>query len=102
MLVTFKSTAYADITMFGEIAMTLLKMMGQSGQVPGAIRAKEVSSARKLLVDNVEKLDPEPPAQDNPKAPDEEAPISLSTRARPLIALLDASIESGADVIWET
>lgn len=102
MLVTFKSSAYADITMFGEIAMTLLKMMGQSGQVPGAIRAKEVRSARKQLVENVEKLDPEPASQDTLRDPDEEAPISLSTRARPLIALLDASIESSVDVIWES
>lgn len=102
MLVTFKSSAYADITMFGEIAMTLLKMMGQSGQVPGAIRAKDVSTARKMLVENVEKVDPEPPTENTAKDPDEEAPISLSTRARPLIALLDSSIEAGVDVIWES
>ena len=101
MLVTFKSTAYADITMFGEIAMTLLRMMGQSGQVPGAMRAKEVAAARQLLEENVEKLEP---PEENPRDldPDEDAPISLSTRARPLLALLEASIEAGADVIWES
>ncbi|MBX2823201.1 MAG: DUF1840 domain-containing protein [Gammaproteobacteria bacterium] len=100
MLVTFKSTAYADITMFGEIAMSLLKMMGQSGQVPGAIRAKDLAAARKSLEENVAKLEPEEP--ERAPDPDEDAPISLSTRARPLLALLDASIESNVDVIWET
>jgi len=100
MLVTFKSTAYADITMFGEIAMSLLKMMGQSGQVPGAIRAKDLREARQSLEESVAKLEPDEPERETD--PDEEAPISLSTRARPLLALLDASIEAKADVIWET
>ncbi|MEP6606140.1 MAG: DUF1840 domain-containing protein, partial [Nitrosospira sp.] len=42
MLLTFKSDAYADITMFGDVAQQLLKMMGHSGTVPGAILAKDV------------------------------------------------------------
>jgi len=45
MLVTFRTSAYANITMFGDIAVTLLKMMGHSGTVPSAIRADDVPAA---------------------------------------------------------
>ncbi len=45
MLVTFKSDAYADIMMFGDAALRLLKMMGHSGTVPSAILAEDVPAA---------------------------------------------------------
>ena len=45
MLITFKSDAYADIIMFGDIAERLLKMMGHSGTVPSAILADDVPAA---------------------------------------------------------
>jgi len=48
-LVTFKSTAYADITMFGDAATDLLKLMGQSGNIPGAIMGKDVGAAMENL-----------------------------------------------------
>jgi hypothetical protein len=35
MIVTFRSKAHADIMMFGDIAVNLLKLMGHSGTVPG-------------------------------------------------------------------
>ena len=36
-LIKFKTDAYADIIMFGDVAQQLLKMMGHSGTVPSAI-----------------------------------------------------------------
>lgn len=45
MLVTFSTKVYADITMFGDIALVMLKMMGHSGTVPSAIRAEDVPVA---------------------------------------------------------
>ena len=45
MLVTFSTTAYADITMFGGVAVTLLEMMGHSGTVPGAILTADLPAA---------------------------------------------------------
>jgi hypothetical protein len=41
MLVTFTTDAYADITMFGDVVHTMLKMMGHSGTVPGALLAAD-------------------------------------------------------------
>ena len=45
MLVTFSCPAYADITMFGDVAIRLLKMMGHSGTVPSALLAADVPAA---------------------------------------------------------
>jgi hypothetical protein len=45
MLVTFTTDAYADITMFGDVALAMLKMMGHSATVPGAILAEDVPVA---------------------------------------------------------
>jgi len=49
MLVKFTTNAYADITMFGDIALTMLKMMGHSGTVPGAILAADIPAALSRL-----------------------------------------------------
>jgi hypothetical protein len=45
MIVTFRTKAHADIMMFGDIAITLLKLMGHSGTVPSALQAGEVPAA---------------------------------------------------------
>jgi len=49
MLVTFTTKAYADITMFGDVALALLKKMGHSATVPGAILAADVPAALSKL-----------------------------------------------------
>lgn len=41
--------AYADITMFGDVALVLLKMMGHSGTVPSSILAADVPAALSRL-----------------------------------------------------
>ncbi|MEA1053075.1 DUF1840 family protein, partial [Lamprobacter modestohalophilus] len=33
MLITFETKAHANITMFGDVAVTLIKLMGHSGAV---------------------------------------------------------------------
>jgi len=49
MLVTFTTDAYADITMFGDVALAMLKMMGHSATVPSAILAADVPEALSRL-----------------------------------------------------
>jgi hypothetical protein len=50
MLIKFKTTAsYPEITMFGEVALKLLKMMGRRGTVPSAISADDIPAALELL-----------------------------------------------------
>ena len=46
MLVTFRSKAWGNVTMFGDVAETLLKMMGHTGTVPSALLAADIPAAR--------------------------------------------------------
>jgi len=48
MLVKFKSDA-GNMTMFGEVAVDLLKLMGQTGALPGALLAKDIPAALERL-----------------------------------------------------
>ena len=100
MLVTFTCSAYADITMFGDVAVRLLKLMGHSGAVPGALLEEDVGPALERLEAAVEadrqSQKSEPPAEDD----DGEPVISLSHRALPLIELLRAAVKAKAFVMW--
>lgn len=97
MLVTFTTPAYADITMFGDVALNLLKMMGHSATVPGAILADDLAPALERLKSGLAKA--APPAADTDD--DEDPPVSLAHRALPLIELLEAAAKSGKDVMWK-
>ena len=102
MLITFTCPAYADITMFGDVAIRLLKMMGHSGTVPSALAAEDVRPALDRLVTalRVEESSAEPAtsAEDD----DEEPPVSLAHRALPLIELLKAATEKQCSVMWDS
>ena len=104
MLVTFKSTAYADITMFGDAATDLLKLMGHSGNIPGAILAEDVSDAlEKLKQSLADRPDALAETKADPDDGDEQSNrVALSTRAVPLIELLEAAAASGANVQWDS
>ena len=98
MLVTFTTDAYADITMFGDVALPLLKMMGHSGTVPSAILAEDVPAALSRLTAAIEAAKAAPSVDDE----DEDEPqVSLSNRAWPLINLLTAAAKEGCDVMWK-
>ena len=98
MLVTFTTDAYADITMFGDVALALLKMMGHSGTVPSAILAADVPAALSRLTAGIEAAKAVPSVDDE----DEDEPqVSLSNRALPLINLLTAAAQAGSDVMWK-
>ena len=98
MLVTFTTDAYADITMFGDVALALLKMMGHSGTVPSAILAADVPAALSRLTAGIEAAKAVPSVDDE----DEDEPqVSLSNRALPLINLLTSAAQAGSDVMWK-
>lgn len=116
MLVTFSSTATESITLFGDVAVTLIKMMGSSGRVPSALGADEVSAALQRLESAIQQLRVQLHAQ--PAAPpamnedwgsddqkdddkDREPPVDLATRAVPLIALLKRAAAAHAPVMWQ-
>lgn len=98
MLVTFTTDAYADITMFGDDAKALLKMMGHSGTVPSAILAADVPAALSRLTAGIEVVKAAPAVETEDE---DEPPVSLSNRALPLIELLAAAAKDGCDVMWK-
>ncbi|OYW39872.1 MAG: hypothetical protein B7Z35_03015 [Hydrogenophilales bacterium 12-61-10] len=104
MLVTFTCKAYADITMFGDVAQSLLKMMGHSDTVPGAILAADVPAALENLkraVDQIKAAPPQSASADPHADADEQQPVSLAHRALPLIELLTAAARDQVDVMWK-
>jgi hypothetical protein len=103
MLITFKSDAYADIMMFGDAALRLLKMMGHSGTVPSAILADDVPAALdrlKRAIEEGKSGSQEPGTESGGSEPDDQT-ISLTYRAIPLIELLTAAAKKHCDVMWD-
>jgi hypothetical protein len=102
MLVTFSTSVYADITMFGDVAVQLLRMMGHSGTVPGALLADEVQPALERLEAAIEAEKRTREAEGAASEDEEGEPVvPLSHRALPLIELLRAAAREDANVMWD-
>ncbi|MBA3754845.1 MAG: DUF1840 domain-containing protein [Nitrosomonas sp.] len=100
MLVTFTTDAHADIIMFGDVALTLLKMMGHSKTVPGAILAADVPMALNRLKAAINAENASPPVEQ--EGEDEaERLVSIADRALPVINLLTAAAEAKCNVMWK-
>lgn len=98
MLVTFTTNAYADITMFGHVALAMIKMMGHSATVPGAILAADVPAALSRLTAAIDAVKAVPPVEDKET---EERVVSMAHRALPLIGLLAAAAKAESNVMWK-
>ena len=102
MLVTFTTDAYADITMFGDVGIALLKMMGHSATVPGAILAADVPAALRQLTAAIDAEKNSAPIKNNDEDNDDDEPeVSLAHRAMPLIDLLAAAAKADVNVMWK-
>ncbi|OED93288.1 DUF1840 domain-containing protein [Vibrio breoganii] len=113
MLITFRCKSYANVTMFGDIGLQMIKMMGHSGTVPGAILAPDLPEALSKLtlslatecttaqkdtsstryVEDVEDVEEDALS---------EQVVGLNLRAVPLIELLKSAINAQCDVMWDT
>lgn len=104
MLIRFETKSYPTITMFGDVAVTLIKLMGHSGSVPGALLAEDVPAALERLKSAVAEhpeipLDPDSGGQRNR---DERETVSLAHRALPLIELLESAAKDGENLMWDS
>jgi hypothetical protein len=95
MLVTFTTKAYADITMFGEVAVALLKLTGHSGTVPSAILAEDVPAALERLTTAINA------GKGAQTTGDKDDAVSMAHRALPLINLFTAAAKENCDIMWK-
>ena len=102
MLVTFSCPACANITLFGDAAVRLLKLMGHSGAVPGALLAADVQAALERLEAAVEADEQSPEPEATAQSEDGEPAVSLSHRALPMIEFLRAAAKANCDVMWDS
>ncbi|MEZ5586501.1 MAG: DUF1840 domain-containing protein [Sedimenticolaceae bacterium] len=102
MLVTFSCPVYADITMFGDVAVHLLKLMGHSGTVPSAMVAVDVPAALARLEAAVAAEGDSPATAESSQAEEDEPAVTLRHRALPLIELLKSAKKAECNVMWES
>jgi hypothetical protein len=103
LLITFKTRArYPNITMFGDVALQLLKLMGRRETVPSAIEPEDIPDALNRLRKGLAiQEQSDATSQPTDTTDDEEPSVSVGTRAGPLIELLEAAAEEGVSVMWE-
>ena len=102
MLITFKSRAHADVTMFGDVALELIRLMGRRDTVPSAMYPEDIPDALgKLRSGLVLQEAAESVVVTNDVDEDEEEQIGIQTRAIPLIELMVAAKKEQVPVMWE-
>jgi hypothetical protein len=101
MTVTFDSKV-GRVTMLGDVAISLLKMMGHSGTVPSALLAEDIPEALSHLRQSLAAADALL-GNDSHEREDTERPavISLRTRAYPLMQLLENAAKHSAAILWD-
>lgn len=100
MLVKFDSKV-GSLTMFGDVALELLKMMGHSGTVPSAILAADIPPAVARLEAALGALPPDARPKADIERKDDSPKVSLRQRAFPLIELCRRAADAGADLLWD-
>jgi hypothetical protein len=102
-LITFRSPAHGDITYLGAVAETLIRLMGHSATVPGALAAEDVPAALQNLRQGLRAAAQAPPPSANRagEEDDEEVPVPLTHRALPLVEMLEAAERSREYVMWD-
>lgn len=113
MLVTFRSTATESITMFQDVAVQLLKLMGATGRIPGALGPEDVGPALQRLESATEQIkagthataarpaDNEDSKHEDNDDDERQAPVDIATRAVPLLSIMKRAAAAHAELMWE-
>lgn len=87
--------------MFGDVAKTLLKMMGHSGTVPSAILPEDIPAAIQKLEAALESAPPASTETSDADQDRDEEPVALSQRAFPLLELLKNAAKNDCSILWD-
>jgi hypothetical protein len=79
----------------------LLKLMGHSATIPGALGAQDVRAALQRLQAAIDAGDQPPESEEPADTEDAEPAVSLSLRAWPLIELLKTAEKANCHVMWD-
>ena len=90
MLIQFSCKTNPNITMFENDAKHMLKLMNQSGQIPSALNPEDIVAALNALQQGLKA-----------ETDNNDAEISMSTRAYPLSELLKHAIAKEEPVMWD-
>jgi hypothetical protein len=101
MLVKFDSDV-GTLTIFGDVAVQLLKSMGHTGEVPSAILPEDIPAALTRLKAAAvsQAVSPEAARATSAGDPEHELPVTLKQRAFPLIELLERAAKEECEVLW--
>lgn len=107
MLIIFKSKAAGDVMMFGDVAHSLMEIMGKATTEQGIVTVEQLPGAIARLKAAVAQDKAEKPVVDHDERVFEKTPeggkrehVSLARRAVPLIELLEYSLQEKVPVTW--
>jgi len=100
MLVKFDSEV-GSVTMFGDVAIAVLKMMGHSGTVPSALLADDIPAALQKLKSGLAMTSDASDVRAENNQDDKPPPVSLRQRAFPLVELLERAAARRVDITWK-
>ncbi|GLP95471.1 DUF1840 family protein [Paraferrimonas sedimenticola] len=91
-MITFSTKYHADIPMFDAVGKQFLTLMEQSERVPGALKPEQVAAAMQSLQTAL--------SQREEVEDSEDEKVALSTRAKPLLELLQSALDNNEYVQW--
>ena len=113
MLITFKTKAYPNVMMYQEHAKRILDLLNKDadaerGVITSAeaeravdVLEREIEESRKHQATDEMEQDVKAHDRDNEDAEHESVQaVSFSTRAYPLLEMLRAARDQGADILW--
>jgi hypothetical protein len=103
MLIRFYSSETGELLMFAEVAKTLLQKIGKETTARGAFAQPEMQAAADTLRQVLQSEVQAPDDDEDEERPVVERPVSLNSRAWPLIDMLERTGRAGpkANIIWE-
>ena len=109
MLITFRSQAAADVMMFGDVAMQMLRIIGKDPANRGIVTAVQLPAAiaalRHVIATDTTAQTKQPAhGQVATETEPDDSPdlvVSTSQRAQPLLELFEWSLKADKPVIWE-